>query len=123
MSNENIQLKIDLLQEQIDNLEKSGFFTEMESDSRTKPLKSKLLLLENAQQLYTAAETARRLADQLLNLLNISSCDRSANVDFGLSKESYAAGDKLHQEFFGSFSALKMNVVDAEVLTPTNQED
>ncbi|MEZ0182624.1 hypothetical protein AB9T89_10290 [Flavobacterium oncorhynchi] len=35
MSNDIIKSKIDLLQEQIDNLERSGFFTEKEMDNAT----------------------------------------------------------------------------------------
>lgn len=39
MSQDIIQSKIDLIQEQIDNLERSGFFTEKEMDRATVSLK------------------------------------------------------------------------------------
>jgi hypothetical protein len=51
--------KIDLLQDQIDNLEKSGFFTESEMDRLTHPLRierdaltNKLFYPENATYIF-----------------------------------------------------------------------
>jgi hypothetical protein len=49
MSNENIQLKIDLLQEQIDNLE-VRFFTEKEINTHSISLKANLALFTQVQQ-------------------------------------------------------------------------
>jgi prefoldin subunit 5 len=42
MSDELLQHKIDLLQEQIDNLERSGFFTEKEMDNAVRSLRVEL---------------------------------------------------------------------------------
>jgi molecular chaperone GrpE (heat shock protein) len=42
MSDELLQHKIDLLQEQIDNLERSGFFTEKEMDNASRSLRVEL---------------------------------------------------------------------------------
>lgn len=39
---ENIDSKIDLLQEQLENFERSGFFTEKEIDTLTRPIVSEL---------------------------------------------------------------------------------
>lgn len=46
MNHDIIKSKIDLLQEQIDNLEKSGFFTEKEMDRQTVSLRSEMCFLD-----------------------------------------------------------------------------
>lgn len=46
MSNDTIQSKIDLLQEQIENVERSGFFTEKEIDRAVYSLKDEKENLE-----------------------------------------------------------------------------
>lgn len=46
MSDDLLKSKIELLQEQIDNLEKSGFFTEKEMDKRLFPLQVELASLQ-----------------------------------------------------------------------------
>ena len=53
MSNDIINSKIELLQEQIDNLERSGFFTEKEMDRATVSLKQEKESFE--KQLNTEA--------------------------------------------------------------------
>ncbi|MFW0737609.1 hypothetical protein [Flavobacterium sp. T12S277] len=47
MSNDNLMSKIELLQEQIDNLERSGFFTEKEMDRATISLRQEKEVFEN----------------------------------------------------------------------------
>ena len=49
MSDELLQYKIDLIQDQIDNLERSGFFTEKEIDQATASLKMQLAILKEAK--------------------------------------------------------------------------
>lgn len=47
MSNDILKSKIELLQEQIDNLERSGFFTEKEMDRATISLRQEKEVFEN----------------------------------------------------------------------------
>lgn len=47
MSNDILMSKIELLQEQIDNLERSGFFTEKEMDRATISLRQEKEVFEN----------------------------------------------------------------------------
>jgi hypothetical protein len=123
MSNENIQLKIDLLQEQIDNLEKSGFFTEKEINTHSISLKANLALFTQVQQLYLLSESAKRKADYMLGYTkSFDQLDAVPTVDFGLTKESYKEGKKRHDELFLSFNALKLKVVAAEILTQNHLE-
>lgn len=49
MSDELLQHKIDLIQAQIDNLERSGFFTEKEMDQATASLRMQLAILKEAK--------------------------------------------------------------------------
>lgn len=123
MSNENIQLKIDLLQEQIDNLEKSGFFTEKEINSRSIPLKAHLAIFKKIKWLNDLSESTRLTIDCMLVLArSFDQLGPLPNVNYGLSKESYEEGKKIHDELFSPFHALKIKVVDAEILTPNHQE-
>jgi hypothetical protein len=52
---DNIPEKIELIQDQITNLEKSGFYTEADMDRLTKPLRLELSELISAFQTKTAA--------------------------------------------------------------------
>ena len=49
MSDELLQHKIDLLEEQIENLERSGFFTEKEIDQATAFIRMQLAILKEAK--------------------------------------------------------------------------
>jgi hypothetical protein len=49
MSDELLSHKINLIQDQIDNLERSGFFTEKEMDQATASLKMQLAILKEAK--------------------------------------------------------------------------
>lgn len=49
MSDELLQHKIDLLEEQIENLERSGFFTEKEIDQATASLRMQLAAFKQSQ--------------------------------------------------------------------------
>ena len=93
MNQELIASKIDLLQEQIDNLEKSGFFTEKEMDRFAFPLRAELALLKIA-----------------------------IPFQYGMSDEEYQEGKKLHDAIFAPIKAMNIEVIDAEILTPNHQE-
>lgn len=66
MSDDLLKSKIELLQAQIDNLEKSGFFTEKEINQKSISLKAQLSLLENIQSLRNFAKVANFTADNLM---------------------------------------------------------
>ena len=52
MSNDTIHLKIELLEEQIENIERSGYFTEKEIDRLSVPMRSELAILKEHIPLY-----------------------------------------------------------------------
>lgn len=92
---------IELLQEQIENLEKSGYFTDKETAAAA-PLRMELASLK-------AIESAREMA--------------FAIQQFGMTLESYTEGLKEFNEAFAKLkdlpqSLLEIEVIDAEILTP-----
>jgi len=145
MLDEKLQSKIDLLQEQIESFEKSGFHTEAEIDMLTCALKYELRLLQNslALEFLTITEIIElqskvndaicmrmRLGNQITQpLKNIGktikeslspdTSDKSEFEAYGMSPESYLEGKKMHNYYF---NRNDINVVDAEILTPNNSQ-
>jgi len=70
MSNDIIHSKIELLEEQIENFERSGYFTEKEIDRLSAPLRSELAILKEQLNLY------------------------------GMDQEKYNEGVKMHRHYF-----------------------
>ncbi|WP_026730175.1 hypothetical protein [Flavobacterium denitrificans] len=105
MSNENVQSKIDLLEEQIENIERSGFFTEAEIDRAVVSLKSELVFFQN----------------MLSNHADSSLCyEEQQKPLYGMSPEEYTEGMKYHNECFDRVNKsklLEIDVVDAEILS------
>lgn len=104
MSNDTLSSKIELLQEQIDNLEKSGHFTEKEINSKVAPLRMELASLKTLQ-------STREMALAIQN--------------YGMTLESYTEGLKAWNETFAKLkdlpqSHLEIEVIDAEILSPNN---
>ena len=104
MSNDTITPRMELLQEQIDNLEKSGHFTEKEIDSKTAPLRMELASLK-------ALESTREITVAMQN--------------YGMTLESYTEGLKAFNEAFAKLkfvptNLLDIQVIDAEILTPNS---
>ena len=104
MSPDTITPRIELLQEQIENLEKSGHFTEREIDSKTAPLRMELASLKTLQ-------STREMTLAMQN--------------YGMTLESYSEGLKAFNEAFAKLkdlpqSLLDIEVVDAEILTPNH---
>jgi hypothetical protein len=102
MSNKTLLPQIALLQEQINNFEKSGFFTDKEIESKTMPLRLELASLKMQQEFLNISESV---------------------CLFGMSLESYIEGTKAFNECFAQLkdvarSPLDIEVVDAEILTP-----
>lgn len=102
MSNDTIAQRIDLLQEQIDNLEKSGFFTEKEMDKLAWPLRDELEGLK------------KQLAISNLN---------EAGKAFGITAEQMVEGRRIFCELWAQLDNFtnpvhEIEVIDAEILTP-----
>jgi hypothetical protein len=104
MSTKTLIPQIALVQEQINNFEKSGFFTDKEIESKTMPLRIELASLKMQQEFLNISESVCK---------------------FGMSLESYIEGTKAFNECFDQLkdlptSLLNIEVVDAEILTPNH---
>jgi uncharacterized protein YlaN (UPF0358 family) len=101
MSNDIFASKIELLQEQIENLEKSGFFTEKEIDTKCYPLREELKALKRQ--------------------LVIAKVDRSG-ADYGLTPEQMQEGRRVFNTIWKQLDDLtnptcNIEVNDAEIVT------
>ena len=104
MSNDTIAQRIDLLQEQIDNLEKSGFFTEKEMDNLSCPLRQELSSLK------------KQFTDVFVEY---------AVQYFNLSSTQIEEGRTVFNELWNALDNIKkplseIEVIDAEILTPNS---
>lgn len=104
MSNDTITPRIELLQEQIESIERSGHFTENEIDSKAAPLRMELASLKILQ-------STRALTVAMRN--------------YGMTLDSYIEGQKAFNEAFAKLkdvpnSFLDIEVIDAEILTPNH---
>lgn len=102
MSNDTIDSRIELLQEQIESIERSGHFTEKEIDSKAAPLRMELSTLKMQQS-----------TSELID----------AHEKYGMTLESYQEGLKAFIKCFSQMPKLPkkitdIEVVDAEILTP-----
>lgn len=91
MSDNLLNSKIELLEEQIENIERSGFFTESEIDRTSKSLRAELVRLKNAlahSQFNNSVETASESMQQVGKAL------------YGMTTDTYAEGIKYHNECF-----------------------
>jgi len=106
MSNDTLASKIELLQEQIQNLEKSGHFTEKEIDSRSYPLRQELEAL-----------------NKQLTISNINELGQA----FGITTEQMIEGRRIFNELWAKMEEFRIpiatyhiEVIDAEILTPNS---
>ena len=123
MLDEKLQSKIDLLQEQIDNLEKSGFFTEKEMDSFSSPFRMELAVLKSAlvmRNLSNAARTANHEVGTFVSKFNNKL--NSIPNKYGMSDEEYEEAKIRHNRLFAPVKVMSIEVVDAEILTLNHQE-
>jgi hypothetical protein len=139
--------KIELLQEQIDNLERSGYFTEAEMDRATISLKIELLIYKQCEALHTFSSNLNNITDSILNFTesvapNYESASdqlyeqamRNANAHnwselakdyYGMTKDEFIKGIEVHNQSFDQLKTINPNnitVVDAEILTPSIQQ-
>ena len=111
MTQELIASKTDLLQEQIDNLEKSGFFTEKEMDRLSSPYRMELAVLKSASEMRSSSDAALNSSDEFISLNK-----------YGMSNEEYETAKAKHNNFFAPLKAMNIEVIDAEILTLNHQE-
>lgn len=102
MSNDTLIPRIELLQEQIHNLENSGFFTEKEMDKLASPLRDELEALK------------KQLTASNLN---------EAGLEYGLTPVEMQEGRRMFIEIWKKTNLLinpifDIEVIDAEILTP-----
>jgi hypothetical protein len=115
MQNDLLTPKIELLQEQIDNLERSGYFTEAEMDRATVSLRMEMELHKHHLGLNSVAESTNA-SSIFINEFTKALCS--------MTTEDYIEGMKYHNECFDQMKTPCPNnitVVAAEILTPSNQ--
>lgn len=144
MLDEKLQMRIDLLQDQIHNLEKSGHYTDAEIEIQTKPLKIELAFIKDSLSFeFLSADELRVLSQRIQNAVVarhnsqmgfgsifhgiLTSLKKEASNfvfpnNYGISDQEYQAGKKLHDAIFAPIKALDIEVIDAEILTPNYQE-
>ena len=144
MLDEKLQSKIDLLQEQIDNLEKSGHYTDAEIQTQTKPLKIELNiikdslsyeflslqeLLQLSQRIHNAIATKHSQGNgfvvKIANAFNAFLKDDQQTISsnkYGMSDEEYEAAKAKHNQLFAPLKTMNIEVIGAEILTPNHQE-
>ena len=116
-----IQSKIDLCQEQIDNLEYSGHFTDKEIEEQSEPIKSKLALLKTVKQFRILSEVAKTAANIINEFIEATEKDEMPpHIKYGMTLESYEEGLKNHEDFIKGLQNIKVN--KPEILTPNQQE-
>jgi hypothetical protein len=102
MPNNLLSSKIELLEEQIENLERSGFFTEAEIDHASSSLRAELARLKLAHSHIELGEKASKA---------IVSIQRLGQSLYGMTSENYAEGIRYHNECFAqmkNFNSTKL---------------
>ena len=107
MSNENIISRIALLQEQIDNLEKSGHFTEKEMDSQTFAFRSEIEALNT--QVFPLETVLGVSQDELSYLAaTLKECfkpEKTTAAVYGMTPKSYNEGARKHSHYFSQMTS------------------
>jgi len=103
MSNDTLQPKIELLEEQIENFERSGYFTDAEINRMVAPLRMELATFK-LQQHSNLNEVAKA---------------------FGISTEQLVEGRRIFAELWSKMDnflnpVFNIEVIDAEILTPNH---
>lgn len=107
MSDNELQSKIELVQEQIENLFVSGHFTEKEIDSKSAPLRMELAILKNTLSLSKFSKSIYKFGLTFIEF-------QEASAQFEECMNKALATDKKN--------ILDITVIDAEILTPNHQE-
>jgi len=106
MSTDTITPQIELLQEQIESIERSGHFTEKEIDSKAAPLRMELAILQHTKAHQEFSNSVYK---------------------YGMSLEAFLEGTKGFDKCFAQMpkppkSIMDIEVNDAEILTPNHTE-
>lgn len=113
--------KIELLEEQIENLERSGFFTENEIDRAAISLRSELEMY-NMHLLYCDSSVPAVIpTTSIQGFGEAIGFAVLAPANYGMSDEKYEEGRKKHVALFLQMQAEKyanIEAVDAQVITP-----
>jgi hypothetical protein len=88
--------QIELLQEQIESIERSGHFTEAEIDSKTRPLRMELEILQHTQSFKNLQSAMDKCASSFNHFLQ--------GVNY----------------FYNPTDNKNIEVIDAEILTPNH---
>jgi hypothetical protein len=118
MTNEFLAPKIELLEEQIENLERSGYFTESEIDRAVVSLRSELELYKKHLSYCDLANTGKDATLDIHAFGKAIGLARLAVANYGMSDEEYEEGRRKHIELFEKNQA-NIDVVDADILTPS----
>ena len=124
MTAELLTSKIELLEEQIENLERSGFFTESEIDRAVVSLRSELEIYKMHLSYCDLSVAATISTASVQAFGEAISFAVLAPANYGMSDEEYEEGRRKHIELFDQKQAknpMDIKVVDAEILTPSNQ--
>ena len=140
MLDDKLQLKIELLQDQIDNLEKSGHYTDAEIETQSAPLKHILFITKDLLALIfltdlelhelkvriqnvIALKNQNRLKSggRLNGFKNLASDFISSNK-YGMSDQEYEDAKAKHNAIFAPIKTLEIKVIDAEIVSPNHQE-
>jgi hypothetical protein len=135
MLDEKLQSKIDLLKEQIDNIEKSGYYTDAQIQVLAKPLRYELSLITDSLSFeFLTIHELRELQTKIQHAIvtkhhtGTGFVANVSNVFLFLKKgTSSLVFPKNYQSDIESKKVIKrnhindINVIDAEILTPNYQ--
>jgi hypothetical protein len=136
MLDDKLQTKKDLLQEQIDSVENSGFYTDKQIQVLSRPLRYELSLINDSLSFeFLTLQELHQLQRKIQNA--IVTKHHSGNgfvIDFanvflllkkGANEFVFPRPYMTDEEFNKSLNRspiLNMNVIDAQILTPNHQE-
>ena len=130
MLNDLLTSKIELLEEQIENLERSGFFTEKEIDSKTTFLKQQIELHKQSITVNLFCEAMTKSSENILQFAKKAIEMNAAREDYqqfgilsqdrplyGMTPEEYQEAGQQHNDLFDQIKEIKVN--DSQTISPT----
>ncbi|MDR6844476.1 hypothetical protein [Flavobacterium granuli] len=136
MLDDKLQSRKDLLEEQLESVENSGFYTDHQIQVLSKPLRYELSLINDSLSFeFLTLQELRQLQRKIQNAIVTKHHSGTgfiinfSNVFLSLKKETnnfffpkpYMTNEEVYRRGFNN-SNLKINVIDAQVLTPNHQE-
>lgn len=111
MSNENLESKIELLQDQIENLERSGFFTEAEIDRAVLSLKIEMKIYEQHLATHEFSESLKNTSVRFTAF---------GKALYGMNSSDIMKGMQYHLDSIEEATQKRIpniEVVDAKILS------